>query len=236
MSTISSLGNFMGMMRNALAMQRPDQQQMFNKVDTDASGTVDQTELTSFAEGFNEKTGIEINTEKALSTNDTDGDGGLSQEEMEAMMGAYMPSPPIMPATGRKSDGNGMNPASRPPPDKQEMWDNIDTDASGTIDETELTSFVEQLAQDTGIEINAEDALAAYDANGDGTLSQEEMDSMMTANMPSSPSHPSSQVIAAYNRNTGDSNSNMISQLLSLFGDSGDENQSYSYLPFNIKA
>jgi Ca2+-binding EF-hand superfamily protein len=237
MSTISSLGSSMGMMMNALAMRKPDQQQMFGNVDTDASGTVDQTELTSFAEGLYEKTGIEINAEEALSAYDTDGDGGLSQEEMEAMMGAYMPPPPIMPAAGEEPGGTGMNRGSMPPPpDKEEMFANIDTDASGTIDETELASFVEQLVEDTGIEINAEDALTTYDTDGDGALSQDELDTMMAGSMPPPPPPPPSQVIAAYNQNTGETDSETISQLLSLFGDSGDEDQGYSYTPLSIKA
>ncbi|MCK9293572.1 MAG: EF-hand domain-containing protein [Desulfobulbaceae bacterium] len=237
MSTISSLGSSMGTMMNAMAMQRPDKQQMFGKVDTDGSGAVDQTELASFAEGLSEQTGIEINAEEALSAYDADGDGALSQQEMEAMMGAYMPPPPIMPAAGEESGDTAMNPGSMPPPpDKEEMFNSIDADGSGTIDESELASFVDQLAEDTGIELNAEDALSTYDTDGDGALSQEEMDTMMTASMPSPPPPPPSQVIAAYNQNSGGSDSETISQLLSLLGDSGEEEQSSSYMPLNITA
>jgi len=228
----------MGIMMNALAMQRPDQQQMFGKVDTDGSGAVDQSELTSFAAGLSEQTGIEINAEEALSAFDANGDGALSQEEMEAMMGAYMPPPPIMPAAGEESGGSGMNFASMPPPppDKAEMFNSIDADGSGTIDESELTSFIDELARNTGIEINAEEALASYDADGDGALSPDEMDTMMAATMPPPPPPPPSQVVAAYNQTTADSDSETISQLLSLLGDSGDEEQSYSYIPLNITA
>ena len=236
MSTISGLGSSMSMMMNAAAMQRPDKQQMFGKIDTDGGGTVDQSELTSFVEGLNQKTGMEINAEEALSTYDADGDGGLSQEEMEAMMSAYMPAPPIMPApAAQESDETGMNFAAMQPPDKEEMFGEVDTDGSGTVDETELASFVEQLAADTGMELNAEDALATYDADGDGALSQEEMDTMMAENMPKPPSMPA-QAIAAYTKNSGNSDNDMMATLLAMLGNNGDEEQASSYMPLDVEA
>lgn len=237
MSTISNMGSSMGMLMNAMSMQRPDKAQMFGKVDTDASGTVDQTELASFAEQLAQDTGIEIDTEEALSSYDEDGDGGLSQEEMEAMMAAYMPAQPMMFGTGQAPGAGGMGAgAMPPPPDKEEMFANIDTDGSGTVDETELASFIEDLAEKTGIEIDAEEALATYDEDGDGGLSQTELESMMAANMPSSPPAPPAQAVAAYSQASQNSDSETFSQLLSLFGDSGDEEQSIAYTPLNIMA
>jgi len=221
------------MMMNALAMQRPDKQQMFGRVDTDGSGTVGQAELTSFVDGLSGRTGIEINAEEALSSFDADGDGGLSQEEMEAMMGAYMP-PPVMPAAGEESGAGGMQRGAMQPP--KEMFAGLDADGSGAIDESELASFVEQLAGDTGIEINAEDALSTYDTDGDGALSREEMDTMMTASMPPPPPPPPPQAIAAYSQASDAGGSETIAQLLSLFGDTGDEELGYTYMPVNITA
>ncbi|MBI5558222.1 MAG: EF-hand domain-containing protein [Deltaproteobacteria bacterium] len=235
MSAIDGLGSSMNMMY-AMGMQRPNQQQMSSKVDTDGSGKVDQTELTAFADGLYEKTGIEINTEEALSSYDTDGDGGLSEEEMLAMMSSYMSPPPIMGSDGQ-SQATGRMSGSLSRPDKQEMFNTIDTDGSGTIDETELASFIEQLAEDTGITMDAENALSTYDADGDGSLSHEEMDTMMAANRPSA---PPAKVIDAYSQNSDDDENDKISQLLSLFSNSDDEEQNMlkmaSYMPVNITA
>ena len=107
------------------------------------------------------------------------------------------------------------------------MFGSIDADGSGTIDETELASFVDELAANTGIELNTEEALAGYDTDGDGALSQEEMDTMMAATMPPPPPQ-ASQAIAAYSQNSGSNDSQTISKLLFLFG-TGDDQQSTSY-------
>lgn len=236
MSTINSLGSSMSLMMQAMSMQRSGQQNMFSKVDTDGNGTVGQSELTTFAQSLSEKTGTEINTDDAISTYDADGDGGLSQEEMEAMMAAYMPSPSTMNSFGQNGGGDKMQIGSMPsPPDKGEMFSKVDTDGSGTIDETELTSFAKDLAEKTGGELNVEDSIATYDTNGDGALSQEEMDTMMTAQMPM----PPTQATAAYEKtaNSGTNDSEVISKLLlSLLNGSNDEEQLSSYVPLDVQA
>lgn len=233
MSSIGSLGSSMSMTSTA-AMKRPDRQQMFNKVDTDGGGTIDKVELSAFAKGLKEKTGIEINTEEALTTYDADGDSALSQEEMDAMMAASMPVPPPPPmmqdgeTQGMPEDG--MRTMGMRPPNKEEMFSKIDSDSSGTINADELTSFLEQLKEDTGIELNAEDALATYDTDGDGALSMEEMDNMMAANMPEPPPTVSSKAITAYNQNSGEDD--LMATLLSMLGESTDD-ETYSAL--NVK-
>lgn len=217
MSSISGLGSTMNMMGTA-NMNRPDKQQMFNKVDTDGGGTIDKVELSTLAKELLEKTGVEINVDEAMTTYDTDGDSALSQEEMDEMMKASMPVPPPPPMMG---ETEGME-----PPDKAEMFASIDTDSSGAISEEELTTFLEQLKEDTGIERDAEEALTSYDTDGDGVLSQEEMDGMMAANMPEPPSAPpvSEQAISAYNQNSGEED--LLSTLLSTLDDNSDEENS----------
>lgn len=209
MSTISSMGSSMNSMSlNATNMSRPSPQQMFNKVDSDKSGTIDKVELSAFATQLKSDTGIEINVDNSLTTYDANGDNALSQDEMDAMMKDSMPvppSPPPMMGGTQKME----------PPNKEEMFSSIDSDSSGTINEDELTTFLEQLKEDTGVELNAADSISTYDTNGDGELSQDEMDTMMQANMPpppssstassssSSSSSSTEQAINAYNQNSG---------------------------------
>lgn len=222
MSTISSLGSSLMTMLNATSTQRPGKEQMFSKVDAYGGGTIDKVELSDFAKELSEKTGVEIDAEEALTTYDADGDGGLSQEEMDTMMKAEMPPPP--PPMG------GME-----PPDKEEMFNEIDTDGSGGIDETELTAFAEKLAEDTGFELNLDEAIAAYDEDGDSALSQEEMDTMMKAGMPAPPPPPPmpEQALAAYGQNSGEDD--LLNTLLSMLGSNTESDEESVYSALNIK-
>jgi len=243
MSTISGMGGSLNMMTQIMTKQRPDKQQMFKNIDTDASGLVEQTELSSFVDQFASNMGIEINAEDALTSYDANADGGLSQEEMEAMLSAYMPAPPDMSAVGGGFGGGGMTGVSMPPPppppqDAEEMFSNIDTDSSGTIDESELTTFVNDLTEKTGIEIDIDEVLSTYDKDGDKALSQEELETMVAASMTPPPPPPAFQVAAAYNSQTRDTgNRETISQMISSLNTVSTANdQSVIYTPFNITA
>jgi len=226
MSTISSLGSSLMTMLSGTSTQKPGKEQMFSKVDADGGGTIDKVELSAFAKELSEKTGVEIDAEEALTTYDADGDGGLSQEEMDTMMKAEMPPPP--PPMGGGMQGMGME-----PPSSEEMFSAIDTDGSGGVDETELTAFAEKLAEDTGFELNLDEAIAAYDGDGDGALSQEEMDTMMKAEMPPPPPPMPEQALAAYGQNSGEDD--LLNTLLSMLGSNADSDGESVYNALNIK-
>lgn len=55
----------------------------------------------------------------------------------------------------------------------------LDTDANGGIDPTELQAMTDKIAETTGQEINVEDVTKTYDANNDGLLGRDEMKTMM---------------------------------------------------------
>jgi len=227
MSIISSLGSSLTTLLNTTATQRPSREQMFSKVDSDGGGTVDKVELSAFAKALQEKTGVEINAEEALTTYDADGDGGLSQDEMDTMMQASMPSPLPM---------GGMQAMGMAPPDKEEMFSSIDTDGNGEVSESELTAFAEKLAEDTGFELNLDEAMATYDTDGNSELSQEEMDTMMQAEMPAPPPPPpvSEEALAAYGQNSGEDD--LLSSLLSMLSGSADSEEESAYTAVNIKS
>jgi Ca2+-binding EF-hand superfamily protein len=67
-------------------------------------------------------------------------------------------------------------------PDPTELFNNIDTDSSGGISQSELDTFVQAMSSQTGQSINTTDAVSTYDVNGDGELSQDELKSFMDAN------------------------------------------------------
>jgi Ca2+-binding EF-hand superfamily protein len=64
-------------------------------------------------------------------------------------------------------------------PDPQQMFNRTDKDGSGGIDSSELSTMADKIAEDTGIEIDAESLMAEYDGDGDGVLNQDEANAAM---------------------------------------------------------
>lgn len=135
--------------------------------------------------------------------------------------------------------GNAMQP-SGPPPGK-DAFKVADSDGDGLVSSTELESVVAGIAEVTGTSINAEDALATYDANQDGGLSGEEMLSLLQDNGfgppqeagegPPPPPPPTEQALASYAENAGD---DMISQLINIL--QRNESESATGSSFDLTA
>jgi Ca2+-binding EF-hand superfamily protein len=79
MSGISGMGGMMGGMR-------PDPQQIFNRVDKDGNGGLDESELGAMADKIAERTGKEIDVDSLMEEYDGDGDGVLNQDETQTAM------------------------------------------------------------------------------------------------------------------------------------------------------
>ena len=79
MSGITGMGGMMGGMR-------PNQQQMFNRLDRDGNGGIDQNELSAITEKMSAHTGTEIDVASVMEEFDSDQDGNLSQEEGRSAM------------------------------------------------------------------------------------------------------------------------------------------------------
>ncbi|MCK4574542.1 MAG: EF-hand domain-containing protein [candidate division Zixibacteria bacterium] len=58
--------------------------QMFNKLDANGDGSLDSSEIQSFADMLSERTGQSIDSVELMSQLDTDGDGLVNKTEMEA--------------------------------------------------------------------------------------------------------------------------------------------------------
>jgi Ca2+-binding EF-hand superfamily protein len=71
----------------------PDKAALFKELDSDTSGGLSQEELDAMAEDIAATTGQNIDMSEALSKYDTNGDGELNAEELEAMMQANMEQP-----------------------------------------------------------------------------------------------------------------------------------------------
>ena len=62
-----------------------------------------------------------------------------------------------------------------------ERFNKLDTDKNGGIDQTELQTMTDQISSITGQQVNVEEVSKTFDANNDGLLAQDEMQSMMSA-------------------------------------------------------
>lgn len=167
----------------------PDPAAVFNKVDQDGSGGLDQTEFQTLAGKISEATGEEVDVEELFATYDADGDGVLSEEETQTAMEANRPQGP--PPGGMMGPMGGMGGMGGMPggsgPDFSQIFGNTDEDGNGTLDESEVERMAEMISQATDQEVDAAELLAAFDADEDGVLNEEEATAALEANRPDGP-------------------------------------------------
>lgn len=198
--TISSISsstyavNQMATMRNratpntteqSKAKEKPDLAQLFSKLDTDGSGSLDQTEVQNLTEKMSKATGVSVDLAKFMTTYDADGNGVLSQEETTTALEANRPEGP--PPQGMMG---GMEAAQGSGPDFSKMFSKLDADSSGSLDATETASLADMISKATGTTTKAADLIKTYDTNGDGVLSEEETTTALEANRPEGPPSP----------------------------------------------
>ena len=167
---ISGYGGCMSYWQTQSMPQTRGPEEMFGRIDSDASGGISHTEFETFAEKI---AGDTLDTEEALATYDADGDGELSQEEMMNFMAASGIQAQMQPGRG------GPGPAA--------IFDAADEDASGGISQAELETLAEKISGATGTVIDTEEAVSAYDTDGDGELSSEELAAFLEASGIESP-------------------------------------------------
>ncbi|MGD9006554.1 MAG: EF-hand domain-containing protein [Desulfobacteraceae bacterium] len=165
---------------------RPDPAEMFNKVDQDGSGGLDQTEFQTLAGKISEATGQEVDVNELFATYDTDGDGALSEDETHTAMEANRPAGP--PPGGMMGPMGGMG-AMRPgaAPDLSQIFSDADQDGDGSLDESEVQGVADMISQVTEQDIDAAELLAEFDEDGDGVLDEEETIAALEANRPEGP-------------------------------------------------
>lgn len=166
----------------ALSTQRSQHQaKMFAKVDTDGSGSVDQSELSSMLSDISQKTGTSLGDSKELFTKmDSNGDGTLSSDELSQGMKALMPPPSTMDfaqSHGASSDASQTG-------DFSSKVD-ADGDNDGSVGATQGSGAVHghrgpppaggpQAAAGTSASSNSSTSYDPLDLNKDGTVSDME--------------------------------------------------------------
>lgn len=90
-------------------------------------------------------------------------------------------------------------------PDPAEKFKELDTDSSGGLDKTELSALAKELSKMTGKTLNVDESITTYDADNDGQLGTDEMDTMMqTLRSPTASGAGMQQILGAYQTNSGD--------------------------------
>ncbi len=179
---ISSMGSSSyGMGQMSGTGSRPSPKEMFSKIDADDSGGLDKTEFSDMAEKMSQMTGEDVDTDELFAEYDEDGDGELSEEETQAFMDDNRPEGPPPGGMG------GMQGPPPPPPDDSQLFSDSDEDEDGSLDETEAEGIAQMISEATGEDMTAADLIDAYDADGDGELSEEETLAALEENRPDDP-------------------------------------------------
>jgi Ca2+-binding EF-hand superfamily protein len=161
-SGIGSYNSYMNCMQTERA--RPDPADMFNKVDSDGSGGISQSELETLVENISDKTGNSIDTTDALSTYDTDGDGELSMDELKSFMDASGMAPPPPPPKG-EGMANGLEATGGSSTTSAEsILSAYDSDGDGMLNSDELQGFLDN-GDTSSITKLIEQAISAYMTN-----------------------------------------------------------------------
>lgn len=116
-----------------------------------------------------------------------------------------------------------------------ERFDQLDADKNGGIDQAELQPMADKISEVTGQNLSVEEVTKTYDANNDGLLGQDEMQSMMmdlSAKVGGGQDGQfSAQSLAAYQTDAEDES---FSALMEMFGEESEEED--DYYPVDIQA
>ncbi|TBW40874.1 hypothetical protein EYW49_01605 [Siculibacillus lacustris] len=210
-------------------------QALFGTIDSDSSGGVSSTELQSFVDSFSSATrsallGVQENgtsstssttstasssstsssTASAFATIDSDGDGTISQSELSSFMQASMPPPP-------------------PPPDGSSGSSDTTTSSGSSSSTSSTTTGSTTSSTSTTGSDPASRLMAALDTNGDGSVSQSELEAALNGSTSSTSSSTTTS-------STSSSSTSSASDLFSAMDTDGDGSVSQTELASYMKA
>ena len=176
MSTIGS-----GLAGPSQAQLSQLRQQLFQKLDANSDGGIDETEFLDGAKAAAEKSGkTALSDDKlkaAFQAFDADSDGKLTQSELSTgfqQLGDTVRATLIGQQESGGQGGGVHHGGHRKPPSAEDLLAKLDTDNSGGVDEAEFVAGAPK-----GDKAPSEDDLkatfASFDTNADGSLSADEL-------------------------------------------------------------
>lgn len=191
-SSQNSMSQMMATMRNrtaaatgeqSAAKEKPSLAELFTKLDTNGSSSLESAEVQTLTEKISAATGVSVDLAEFLTSYDADSNGSLNQEEAVTALEANRPQGPPPPPMGQ---------AGGP---EAEMINSADTNGDGVISTEEAEGLVGIINQATGSTLTAEDFTTSGDSDEDGSFSIDEAVAAMAANRPQGP--PPSVGVAA---------------------------------------
>ncbi len=136
--------------------------------------------------------------------------------------------------------GIGSTQRQPPPPDK-DVFKVADSDSDGLVSSSELETLAAGIDELTGSSFDVDEAMTTYDADGDGSLSGEELFGLMSSQgfnpggmvngeesgMMPPPPPPPDQAASAYGQNSGE---DTLSQLIELLKNGSESEEEYTVL------
>lgn len=150
---------------------------LFNKVDADHSGSVDATELQGMLDHVAKKTGQAAgNADEMLTKFDSNGDGSLGMDELDAGMKSLMPPPASTVDFAQQHGPGGPPPGAAPEAaasstsstSSSAATDPLDTNGDGVV------SAQEQMAGDL------QALMQSMDTDSSGSISADELHSFVS--------------------------------------------------------
>ena len=91
----------------------------------------------------------------------------------------------------RTTSTTGEQTAAKEKPNLAELFTKLDTNGSSRLESAEVQTLTEKISEATGVSVDLAEFLTTYDADGNGSLNQEEAVTALEANRPQGPPPPS---------------------------------------------
>lgn len=170
----------------------------FKALDTDSSGGISTTEFQSFLdsmptdtrsallaaqENSSSSSSSSSTTSSLFSSIDGDGDGSVTQTELDDFMKANAPAggPPPPPPPDEASENSEGDPSS-------DLFAALDADQSGGVSETELSDFLSKASSSSSTDSTS--LFGSIDSDSDGSITQAELQAYMQSQRPEGPPPP----------------------------------------------
>lgn len=175
-------------------------EKLMSKFDTDNSDSVDSTELQSLLEDVAKKTGVSSTSSASdlLSSNDSNGDGTLSGDELAQTLQSILPPPSTLDFAQSRGATSGATGQAG-----DDLFSKVDSDGSGSLSQSELQTMLETMSGNTDSTATSSEAEALFkqlDSDSDGSLSSSEFDAGRPQNQDQANSRTSATSTASANR------------------------------------